>query len=140
MAKGHESMLERTEMHIGRWMCGTSLREKKSSAELKDRMGIEALGSVLKRNRLSWFGHVERKDKEDWVRKYMYMEVEGARSRGRPRKTWLEVVRNDEGIGSEKCRCSEPSCLEKEDCRGHVLTQALCGAPLGFFSGFFSGH
>ena len=25
----------------------------------------------------------------------MYMEVEGARTRGRPRKTWLEVVRND---------------------------------------------
>ena len=23
------------------------------------------------------------------------MEVEGARTRGRPRKTWLEVVRND---------------------------------------------
>ena len=25
----------------------------------------------------------------------MYMEVEGARSRGRPKKAWLEVVRND---------------------------------------------
>ena len=46
-------------------------------------MDIEA---ILKRNRLRWFGHVERKDKEDWLRKCMYMEVEGARkeSRGRP--------------------------------------------------------
>ena len=34
MKKGHESMLERTEMRMVRWMCGTSLREKKSSAEL----------------------------------------------------------------------------------------------------------
>ena len=34
-----------------RWMCGTSLRVKKSSAELRDRMGIKAIGSVLKRNR-----------------------------------------------------------------------------------------
>ena len=58
-------------------------------------MGIEAIGSVLKRNRLRWFGHVERKDKEDWVRRCMYMEVEGARARGRPRRTWLEVVRID---------------------------------------------
>ena len=35
-----------------RWTCGTFLKEKKSSAELRDRMGIEAMGmgSVLKRN------------------------------------------------------------------------------------------
>ena len=59
-------------------------------------MGIKVIGCVLKRNRLRWFGHVERKEKkEDWVRKCMYMEVEGARTRGRTRKTWLEVVRND---------------------------------------------
>ena len=29
------------------------------------RMDIEAIGSVRKRNRLRWFGHVERKEKED---------------------------------------------------------------------------
>ena len=44
---------------------------------------------------------MERKDKEDWVRKCMYMDiwmtmdVEGARARGRPRKTWLEEVKSD---------------------------------------------
>ena len=43
-----------------RWMCGTSEREKKSSAELRNRMGIEAIYSVLKRNRLRWFGHVDK--------------------------------------------------------------------------------
>ena len=59
-------------------------------------MSIEAIGGVLKRNRLRWFGHVDRKDlKEDWVRKGMYMKVEGAGSRGKPRKTWLKVVRDD---------------------------------------------
>ena len=63
---GQESVLERTEMRMVRWMCGTSLREKKTSAELRDRMGIEAIGGVLKRNRLRWFGHVERKEKKIW--------------------------------------------------------------------------
>ena len=41
-------------------------------------------------NRLKRFGYMERKEKEnygDWVRKCMYMEVEGATPRGRPRKT-----------------------------------------------------
>ena len=63
MKKGHESMLERTEIRMVRWMCGTSLREEKTSDELRDRMGVEAIGSVLKRNRLGWFDHVERKEK-----------------------------------------------------------------------------
>ena len=38
-------------------------------------MGIEAIDGVLKRNWLRWFVHVEKKEKEDWVGKYMYMEV-----------------------------------------------------------------
>ena len=33
MKKGRESMLERTEMRMISWMCGTSLREKKTSLE-----------------------------------------------------------------------------------------------------------
>ena len=53
------------------------------------------------------------------MKKCLYMDVEGARLRGRPRNTWLEVVRNDmKDIGSGKCGCSGPSCLEEEDCRG----------------------
>ena len=44
-------------------MCGTSSREKKTSAELRDEMGIEAIGCALNRNRLRRFGHEERKGK-----------------------------------------------------------------------------
>jgi len=31
----------------------------------------------------------------DWVKKCMEYEVEGARSRGRPKKTWREIVEKD---------------------------------------------
>ena len=41
MNKEHQSMLKRTEMRMVRWMCGTSLKEKKTSSELRDRMGKE---------------------------------------------------------------------------------------------------
>jgi len=33
-----------------------------------------------------------RKDDDDWVTKCFILEIEGARQRGRPRKTWKEVV------------------------------------------------
>jgi len=36
-----------------------------------------------------------RKDDDDWVKKCMEHEVEGSRPRGRPKRTWKEVVRED---------------------------------------------
>jgi len=50
---------------------------------------------VLQQNRLRWYGHVLRKDDDDWVKKCMEYEVQGPRPRGRPKRTWREVVRED---------------------------------------------
>jgi len=50
---------------------------------------------VLQQNRLRWYGHVLRKDDDDWVKKCMEYEVEGPVPRGRPKRTWRGVVRED---------------------------------------------
>ena len=50
---------------------------------------------VLQQNRSQWYGHVLRKDDNDWVKKCMEYEVEGARPRGKPKKTWTEIVEKD---------------------------------------------
>jgi len=38
---------------------------------------------------------VLRKENNDWVKKGQEYEVEGARPRGRPKKTWREIVEKD---------------------------------------------
>ena len=35
------------------------------------------------------------KDDNDWVKKCMEYEVEGTRPRGRPKRTWREIVERD---------------------------------------------
>ena len=50
---------------------------------------------MIKKSRLRWFGHVERKDDNDWVKRCITSEVEGIRQRGRPKKTWWDCVKND---------------------------------------------
>ena len=50
---------------------------------------------VLQQNKLRWYGHVLRKDDDDWVTKCMEYEVEGSRPRGRPKRTWREVIQED---------------------------------------------
>jgi len=36
-----------------------------------------------------------RKEDTDWVKKCMEYEVKGSRPRGRPKRTWREVVQKD---------------------------------------------
>ena len=50
---------------------------------------------LLQQNRLRWYEHVLRKEDTDWVKKCMEYEVEGSRPRGRPKRTWKEVVQKD---------------------------------------------
>ena len=95
MKAEHEARLERAEMRMIRWMCGVSLRNKIFGAELRDRMGVEAVSVVMRRSRRRWYGRVERKNDEDWVKGCTVLEVEGVKPRGRPKRTWLEVIRND---------------------------------------------
>ena len=40
----------------------------------------------LKKTRLKWFGHVKRRDENSILRRTMELEVEGRKSRGKPKK------------------------------------------------------
>ena len=80
-------------MRMVRWMCGVKLHDRVPSKELRGRLELEDIISVLRRNRLRWYGHVLRK--EDWVKKCMEYKVEGTRPRGRPKKTWRQIVEKD---------------------------------------------
>ena len=60
-------------------------------------LDIESVSVVVRRGRLRWFGHVERKQPDDWVSACRHIVVESVngRGRGRPRKTWRECVEED---------------------------------------------
>jgi len=62
---------------------------------LRERLELDDIISVLQQNRLRWYEHVLRKEDNDRVKKCMEYEVEGARPRGRPKKTWREIVEKD---------------------------------------------
>jgi len=51
--------------------------------------------ALLQQNRLRWYRHVLRNIDNGWVNKCMEYEVEGARLKGSPKKTWREIVEKD---------------------------------------------
>jgi len=87
--------VERTEHMMVRWMCGVSLKSRISSVDLSRRLGIDSVTEVVRRGRLGWFGHLERKGRDDWMSACRKFEVSEPKSRGRSRKTWGECVKHD---------------------------------------------
>jgi len=87
--------LQQAEMRMVRWMCGVKLQDRIPSKGLSERLGLHDIISVLQRNMLRWYGHMLRKEDNDWVKKCMEYEVEGVRPRGRPKKTWRKIVEKD---------------------------------------------
>jgi len=59
---------------------------------MRERLELDDIISVLQQNRVRWYGHVLRKEDTDWVKKCIEYEVEGARPRGRLKRTWTEVA------------------------------------------------
>ena len=78
-----------------RWMCGVFMNDRNTSEELRKLVGVDLIKTVIRSGRLRWYGHVMRKNDEDWVNKSMAIEVEGRRLVGKPRRTWLESVEAD---------------------------------------------
>ena len=95
LRKDHEDKLTRAEMRMVRWMLGVSLQEEIPSEVLLAKIQVECITAVVRRARLRWYGHVERKSKEDWVQRVRTVNVEGARPAGRPNKSWRETVAVD---------------------------------------------
>ncbi len=69
------------------------IKDEVSSDVLLAKLGITDLKEVLRDRRLRWHGHVERS--ESCINSVRKIEVDGSKGRGRPKKTWDEVVKND---------------------------------------------
>ena len=50
---------------------------------------------TIKLNRLCWFGHVQGMEENGIPKRVLYMNLEIARLRGRPRNRWQDEVRED---------------------------------------------
>ena len=90
-----EDVLVKCDRRMLRRMCGVQLTDRVATEELLRRCGIVAVEVMLRRRRLKWFGHVERRGVEDPLGRVQLVEAPGRRPRGRPKKTWRSTVEED---------------------------------------------
>ena len=65
----HERNFERAERKMLRWMCRVRLMDRVRTEELYRRLGIEVIGTKLRRGRLRWYGHVECMNDNCWQKR-----------------------------------------------------------------------
>ena len=55
----------------------------------------ETIIDRIQKRRLTWFGHVERMEENRLTHRTLHCYIEGVRSRGKQRKTWIDNVKED---------------------------------------------
>jgi len=87
--------LERTEMKMLRWILGVSLKDRKRNEDIRRSAGVVSIMDKIRKARLWWYGHVQRREDGNCVKRIMEAEVYGHRSRGRQKKSWFDMVQQD---------------------------------------------
>lgn len=93
LTKDTERRLEATEMWFLRRILKISWTEKKSNKDVMELAGYErSLIRTIRKRQLKFLGHISRKDE---IEKQMLSgKIEGRRSRGRQRTTYIDSLNN----------------------------------------------
>ena len=104
LKKAQENKLEVAEMRMLRWMCGVTKLDKIRNARIRGTTKVGEITKKVQERRLKWYGHVMRREEHYVGRRAMVMKVQGRRKRGRPKRRWLDKVKDDikeKGLSSD---------------------------------------
>ena len=64
--------------------------------DIRTKIGVASIEKKMRENRLRWFGHVRRRPTDAPVRRVEHINLgQVKRAQERPKKTWMEVIRQD---------------------------------------------
>ncbi|WMV16838.1 hypothetical protein MTR67_010223 [Solanum verrucosum] len=110
-------------MRMLRWMCGHTRSDRIRNEVIREKVGVASVVDKLREARLRWFGHVKRRGADAPVRRCEGLVVEGTRrGRGRPKKYWGEVIRQD----LAQLHITEDMTLDRKEWRSRIKVE---GAP-----------
>ncbi|KAG5613275.1 hypothetical protein H5410_024556 [Solanum commersonii] len=108
------------EMRMLRWMCGHARSDKIRNEVIREKVGVASVVDKLREARLRWFGHVKRQCVDAPVRRCEGLVVEGMRRvRGRPKKYWGKVIRQD----LAQFHLTEDMTLDRKEWRSRIKVE-----------------
>ncbi|XP_063587718.1 uncharacterized protein LOC134764971 [Penaeus indicus] len=82
-------------MRMLRWTCGETRRGRVSNRHIRGFLHVTEVARKVKERRLVWFGLVERREEEHYLKCVSALQVPGRRRAGRPRMRWKDCVSRD---------------------------------------------
>ena len=113
--------MEVTEMKMVRFTMGVTRKDKIRNEHIRSTLKVQQLGMKMREGRLGWYEHVMKRDQEYVGKKMMEMELLGKRKRGRPKRRFLDVVKED----MEEVGAKETDVENRKMCRMMIR----CGTP-----------
>ena len=103
MTKRQVGKTEVAELKMVRWALRVTRKDMIRNEYVRGTAKIAKLGDKLRNARLRWYAHVKRRE-EDYVgKRMMEMGVPGRRKRGKPRRRWIDLLREDmERVGARE--------------------------------------
>lgn len=93
--RAQEEKMNVAEMKMLRWMCGVTRLDKIRNDRIRGTVKVTKISKKIQERRLQWYGHVKRRDAEYVGNRVLEMRVDGTRGRGRPKRRWMDGVRED---------------------------------------------
>ena len=106
--------MEIAEIKMLRFAMGVTKKDKIRNEYIRGTVKVERLGMKMREGKLRWYGHVMRRDQEYVGRRVMEMELPGKKNRGKLKRSFLDVVKEDMG-----------EVDAREDIRNRTLWQTL---------------
>ena len=95
LTKRQEKELEVAELKMLRFSLGVSRVDRIKNDHIRGTAKVGKFGDRAREARLRWFGHVQRRNDEYVGRKVLEMALPGRRRRGRPKRRFMDAVRED---------------------------------------------
>ena len=81
-----KSKIQAAEMKILRVIKGVTRRDRLRNVDIRDELGITSILDIVERNKLRWYGHVQRMEEDRLPKIMLEWTPQGRRPVGRPRR------------------------------------------------------
>ena len=95
LKKTEEKKMDVAEMRMLRWMCGVTREDRIRNDYIRGSTNVVKVSKKAQKGRLRWYGHILRREEDHVGRQTLNMEIQGRRKSGRPRKRWIDCVKED---------------------------------------------
>ena len=95
LKKAQENKFGVAEMKMLRWMCRVMKVDTIRNERIRRTTKVGEITKKVQERRLKWYGHVMRREERNVGRRVMVMKVQGRRERGKPKRRWLDKVKDD---------------------------------------------